>query len=431
MIVSLLITVEGSKPEMSRLINVDDSTDLGELSNVIEAAFGFSGMATHMYMDATGPTRHVYAPTPSAGELNERTVSVAEIGRTTYVYDSAANWNMAIEPLGHSEIDGPTPLLVDAQGPDVVEACGGPTMMTRFHHEARRLTAGLVPDMEVAPLLLSFLPVMSPERILQRLTHADHITISERIAYIAEEMQIDAASRVPDDPRAPLLADEFDRFLESRPDLQQILSLDPNPEHNPTLVAAIAEFFSENLIEDDGPDPMEHNITVLLDYAAEGLSLTESGQLRPHDVRLIADEMGIAMDPANSTEQPRESAVGPLHALRRVLTSAGLIQEQAQQVRLSPLGQVLVDDSPALVSHLANELPRAFDDAEWPRVLIWLAGTTGTRTPCSSLMTLENPEHATDVFVGLGVLQPTNGHAMTGAGQRFLAQLLERHADEV
>lgn len=425
MIVSLLITVEGSKPEMSRLINVDDSIHLGELANIIEAAFGFSGMATHMYMDSTGPTRNVYATSPGEGEIAEHTVTVADLGPTTFVYDTGANWNMAVEPLGESEIDGPTPLLVDALGPDVVEASGSPAMMTRFHHEARRLTAGLVPNMEVAPLLLSFLPVMSPERILQRLTSADHVTISERIAYVAEELQIDSLSRAAQDPRANMLADEFELFLDSRPELQQIINLDPHPEHNPTLVQAIAEFFSDALIEDEGDDPMQHNLTVILDYVSDGVQLDEHGQLRMEDVRAIAANLGLR---GNHVEEH----AGPVRALRQVLTIAGVIQEKAHEVRLSPLGQALIDDTPALVDHLVEELPQAFPQAEWPSVLMWLTASSGAQTLLRASTPMPTDvERAADVFVGLGVLEPTNGLTMTGAGQRFLAQLLERHADEV
>lgn len=421
MIVSLLITVEGSRPEMSRLINVEDSTDLGELSNVIEAAFGFSGMAPHMYMDSTGPTRNVYAPQPSAGEIGERTVTVADIGPTTYVYDTAANWNLAIEPLGQSEIDGPTPLLVDTQGPDVVEACGGPAMMTRFHREARRLSAGLVPDMEIAPLLLSFLPVMSPERILQRLTHSDHVTVSERISYVAEEIHINAVARAAQDPRAPMLAEDFEKFLDERPELRNIMALDPQPEHNPALVQAIAEFFTENVIEDYGFDSMEHNLSVILDYAAVGLKLV-NGTIQPGLAREIGEEIGLSIADGHDT--------GPVAALHDVLTRAGLIQHHAQIAGLSPLGSKLADDHPGLIAHLANELPRSFSDTEWPSILLWLAAGSGT-TPLIDAPEPADTSRATNVFVGLGVLEPQEGHPMTGSGQRFLARLLERHADQV
>ena len=54
MIVTLLMTLEGSLPEVSRCINVDDSMDLGSLSQVIDAAFGFSGAATHLYATGSG-----------------------------------------------------------------------------------------------------------------------------------------------------------------------------------------------------------------------------------------------------------------------------------------------------------------------------------------------------------------------------------------
>ena len=160
MIVTLLMTLEGSLPEISRCVNVDDSMDLGELSQVIDAAFGFSGAATHLYATGSGEFRHIFAEIPSAGESDETELTVARISEITYISDPTANWTVQVAVLGESQLDGPTPLLVDACRPDIVESANGPELMTKFRKEARRIAAGLPPDMEVTPLLLSFLPVM-------------------------------------------------------------------------------------------------------------------------------------------------------------------------------------------------------------------------------------------------------------------------------
>lgn len=245
---TLLMTLEDAVPEVSRCINVDDGLDLGQLSAVIDAAFGFSGAATHLFVSGRGEFRQVYAEIPADGELDETDLTVAAIGEMTYIYDPAANWNIHIEVIGASQLDGPTPLLIDATGPDVVEATNGPAMMTKFRNEARRIAAGLDPDMEVTPLLLSFLPVMSPERMLQRLSVADPVSVATRIGFIAEELFLDHHDAVGE-AQAQDLANRFEDFLDSRPELRQILEEDPQPDRNPTLIAAVAEFFEEQVSE--------------------------------------------------------------------------------------------------------------------------------------------------------------------------------------
>nr|VDG61894.1 Plasmid pRiA4b ORF-3-like protein [Streptococcus thermophilus] len=249
MIITLSMTVLGSRPEITRVLNVEDTIDLSGMAALIDAAFGFSGTSDHFFASEDGGTRTLYTDEPTDGELSEHTLTVADIGGMTYFYDPAATWAVDIDVLGTSEIDMPSPMLVDALGPDVLEACGSPDMMSAFHAEALRLAAGLEPDLKVSPLLLSFMPVMSPERLVERLSHAHHPSVAERIAYTAENLFLTNDDELTDDPRAPEIIEEFDSFVQSRPDLQQILDLDPNPERNPTLIAAMSEFFADQASE--------------------------------------------------------------------------------------------------------------------------------------------------------------------------------------
>lgn len=257
MIVSLVMTVDGSRPEISRVLNVEDDIDLCGLSALIDAAFGFSGTSEHVFISTTDGSRTLYTHEPSGDERNEHELTVADAPGLTYVYDPAASWSISIELLGTSEMDMPSPMLIDASGPDVLEACGSPDMMTSFHTEARRLTAGLEPDLKVSPLLLSYMPVMSPERLIERLSSADHPTIAERIAYTAESLYLTNDEDLEDDPRAPEIIEEFGHFVDSRPDIQQILDLDPNPERNPSLISAISEFFADTMPEVFEDEPEE------------------------------------------------------------------------------------------------------------------------------------------------------------------------------
>lgn len=428
MIVSLLMTVEKSEPLMSRLVNVEDSMHLGELSQVIDAAFGFSGAASHLYMGQgrEGAPREVLSATPGPGERAEEQVAVSQIKQVTYVYDPSADWNIHVEVLGSSRLDGPTPLLVDALGPDVVEACNGPAMMTRFHAEARRITAGLDPQMDVAPLLLSFLPVMSPELLLQRLAQADQVTVSERISFVAEDLFLDTADAAQADPRTPQFAAEFEDFLDTRPDLREILSYDPSPERNPTLIAAMAEFFEDALgapLPDDTDAVHESFAVVLLEVLVQPrkrLKLTSTGALPPAHVATIATELGLG----TPSPHTRESSVPQIRVIRRVLTEAGLLDESAGWLSLTPRGEDFLHD-PAGLEAVLEEVRAGFATVlgaeEWRATLNWLGRLFGiphatpTRPP-------RDEQAAADLMLALGVLEPDG--QLTPSGGMFLALML-------
>ena len=254
MTVSVLMIVEGTSPEISRCVNVEEAMTLGELSQIIDASLGFTGAATHLYVSQEGQQRSVYTAAPGPGEHQEDELTVAEMRPMTYVYDPAANWNIHVEVLGPSNIEGPTPMLIDAAGPDVVEACSGPELMTTFRHQARLLAAGIEPDLETITLMFSYLPVMPPERMLDRMTQADPVSVATRIGNVAEEMFFDEVAAADEHGDGPGLAQHFDDFLQSRPDLLQIIDMDPHPERNPTMINAVTEFFGEML---GGPDGAE------------------------------------------------------------------------------------------------------------------------------------------------------------------------------
>ncbi|WP_342318672.1 IS1096 element passenger TnpR family protein [Corynebacterium mayonis] len=435
MIVSLLVTVEKSQPLMSRLVNVDDSMNLADLSHVIDAAFGFSGAASHLYMGPArrGGSREVLSATPTAGERAEAEVKISQIDEITYVYDPAANWNIHVEVLGRSHLDGPTPVLIDALGPDVVEACNGPAMMSRFHAEARRLTAGLDPDMEVAPLLLSFLPVMSPERLLQRLTQADQVTVSERISFIAEDMFVGGiAEAVEDSANAPHLAVDFEEYLASRPDLREILTMDPNPERNPTLIAAMAEFFEKALGTHDEYAANSHSVYEALASVLEEvwsqprkrIKLTSTGALPTRSVGQVASKLGRMW----VGERPRESSFPEIASIRRALTQAGLLEEDQGWLVITPAGEKMLTQ-PDNLSVLLPQIHRGFEAVlgeEWPRTIRWICARYfiepfGEVVP----MTPRDPHAALALLRALGVMsfEADGTDAMTPAGEEFMSAL--------
>lgn len=461
MITTLLMTLEGSRPEVSRCVNVEDSMDLGTLSQVIDAAFGFSGAATHLYSSGTGEFRQVYSETPGAGESDEATLTVAKFTEITYIYDPTANWNVRVEALGYSQLDGPTPLLVDACGPDIVEAAGGTEMMTKFREEARRVCAGLEPNMEITPLLLSFMPVMSPERMLDRLTVADPVTVATRIGYVAEEIYFDQPDGPDGVPGGPVLAEQFEEFLDSRPDLRAILQDDPSPDMNPTLLAAVAEFFEdalggeelgddelggEKLGDDelgaggagdqiaaaaaaagvaDGPRAERLLADTLQDLVrcfTAPVALTKLGHLPVSTVRSFVEILRLP----NWYKQPREQSFASISNARSLLSGAGLIADTDGSLAITERGRsFLAAADPA--AEFSTELLLGFETLygkrtwkTWVRILGELFGVQAFvgwdhRMPADY-------QNVFEFLVDLGVIATGPGDMQLTPGGRVLLE---------
>ena len=432
MILTLLMTMEGSRPEISRLINVEDDIHLGEFAPIIDAAFGFTGTASHLYMGSTGGETAVFSANPSGGEHQESEFTLGDIDAMTYVYDPAANWNIKLEILGVSDIESPSPMLIDALGPDVVEPCGGPDLMTAFHTEARRLASGLGPDMKVSPLLLSFMPVMTPERLVQRLSHADHTTVAERIAFTAETVFDEPEDGISDDPHTPELSEEFDSFMETRPDLQQILALDPNPERNPTLIAAISEFFSDHspALMEDNLYPFTRivaNIRAFIYHCAEPIRLTPKGTLRSPDVRSLADALSLDVGPGNH----REEAVPALGALRTFLQFADLLVTHDGMLESNEEALDLATNAESVLYMFEEEFFRfcaVNQDDDGEHVLTWAANVAGLGGPAAFLTPPKDPVFTVNLLIALGIYEPASPVAapvLTEPGRGVLTILLD------
>lgn len=400
MIVTVLMSLEGANPEISRCVNVDTSMHLGQLSAVIDAAFGFSGAATHLYTVGEGGFRKLYTENPGPEELDEAELSVGDISEMTYIYDPAANWNIAVEVLGQTQLDGPTPLLVDAAGPDIVEATHGPAMMTRFREEARRIAAGLPPNMEVTPLLLSFLPVMSPERILQRVTVADPVSVAARISFVAEDLFFDEDFSKAQHFNQGDLASQFEDFLDSRPDLRHIIETDPQADRNPTLLSAVADFF-EDKIGETGSNFADDNIIpfapreedapgfdtpsgalpsfmygggdyTMADVLCNALALftspvkltSKKQQLPSAIIQDLCEIIGITA----LTPRPTEKLVPEARQLRDLLEGAGFIAHDGAALHLTEAGNTVlnaIDVTGLFIDDWARGFERVFGKDQW------------------------------------------------------------------
>ena len=381
MTVSVLMIVEGTSPEISRCVNVEETMTLGELSQIIDASLGFTGAATHLYVSQEGTQRSVFTAVPGPGEHQENELTVAEMRPMTYVYDPAANWNIHVEVLGPSNIEGPTPMLIDAAGPDVVEACSGPELMTTFRNQARLLAAGIEPDLETITLMFSYLPVMPPERMLDRMTQADPVSVATRIGNVAEEMFFDEVAAADEHGDGPGLAQHFDDFLQSRPDLLQIIDMDPHPERNPTMINAVTEFFGEMLGGPDGvevPDSFDDlpQVTLtgvvaqLVELFADGVTL-ERGLLPLETARGI-----VAITELRDPDEVSD-----------VLVESGLLKKRKGVITLTKAGeQFLADDSPHrfYTEHSLRLFEALVGWELWEATIEWFIGDGGA-TPHESM----------------------------------------------
>lgn len=447
--VTVLLSLEGADPEISRCVNVDSAMHLGHLSAVIDAAFGFSGAATHLYTQGEGGFRKLYTAHPGPGELSETSLTVGDITPMTYIYDPAANWNIAVELLGPTQLDSPTPALVDAAGPDIVEAAHGPAMMTKFRIEARRIAAGLAPNMEITPLLLSYLPVMSPERILQRLTVADQVAVATRISLAAEELFYGEEFA-----KAPFhqadLAEEFENFLDSRPDLREIIQTDPEADRNPTLLAAVADFFDSHLgepevdlLDEMPPDlmaafpgafeeaTMDDVVRDLMEIFLDPIKLTaKKGQLPSAMVREICDALGIA----SFYSQPTETTIPAVHQVRKLLEGAGFIGVTSKKtLEVTDLGFDLlnsIDMTGVFIPEWARGFEHAFGETLWRESLTTLGNMFNLGTEYG----IENklgrmPENFSDVvslLISFAALDDSSKHmAITPEARRMFGRMLD------
>ncbi|MCG7236679.1 MULTISPECIES: plasmid pRiA4b ORF-3 family protein [Corynebacterium] len=379
MTVSVLMIVEGTSPEISRCVNVEETMTLGELSQIIDASLGFTGAATHLYVSQEGTQRSVFTAAPGPGEHPESELTVAEMRPMNYVYDPAANWNVHVEVLGPSNIEGPTPMLIDAAGPDVVEACSGPELMTTFRHQARLLAAGIEPDLETITLMFSYLPVMPPERMLDRMTQADPVSVATRIGNVAEEMFFDEVAAADEHGDGPGLAQHFDDFLQSRPDLLQIIDMDPHPERNPTMINAVTEFFGDMLGGPDGVDvpdvpgsfddslELTGVVAKLLELFTEGVAL-EQGIL----------PLSTAQAITHITEIPFADDVSD------VLVESGLLKKRSGTVTLTKAGKEYLD-SDFRTSFFSVNFRRLFEAVvgreDWDATIEWFIGDGGAAPP--------------------------------------------------
>lgn len=416
MIVTMLFTVEGARPEISRCVNVESHVNLSRLAQIIDASLGFSGAAGHLFIGSHGGEQVVYAENPGAGERAMSAVQVGDMEDMVYVYDPTADWNVHVTRLGQSALEGPTPLLVHAQGPDVVETANGPEMMRRLHEEARNLAAGLPPNMEITPLLLGYLPVMTPDRMLDRLSQVDQVAVATRMSFVGEELE---EPELPEDFVLPegidptdSVADLFEQHIASDPELRQIMETDPDPHSNPKLVAAFTQFFQREVLgldeegtgmgdlfpgsnDTEAPKGFSPTLAHYLEVLGPKAPLTPGGRLKISAVRSLIDALGLP----KIYPQPREDTWAPILLGRRILENLGLVAvDGSALVRTAAGEQFLANPTlAARVGTLAATIREYFGAAVWEQVVKVL-------TESSDVPPSMDVENAIDALFYLGGL---------------------------
>ena len=89
MIVTMLFTVEGARPEISRCVNVESDLDLSRLAQIIDASLGFSGAAGHLFIHQDETKREVFAENPGPGE---RSMSSMQPRGSTILSQKERHW---------------------------------------------------------------------------------------------------------------------------------------------------------------------------------------------------------------------------------------------------------------------------------------------------------------------------------------------------
>lgn len=396
---TLEMTIEDSAPAITRTVLVHAEITLFELHEVICAAFGFSGVQKHRFeSDHPGGRDHWTVEQEFTTALPG--LLVEPLGAALYHYGDNDEWTLTIQNLGFPHDRMLVPKLVAATGPDVVEGCDGPWEMTAMRDCAVRAVAEIDLDLNVADLINAFLPGLSPELVVQRLTHADPAGLAARISYAITPQFVDGlgeSGRTHGDgtPQDPLGnpedwpgADEA-----AAANVPEQLPADDRHRLDPQTIAEIRDALANvsggldggagaapdaDMLDDAAAEATTESTRWLLSYAEEGLPMTQAGYLKPFVVQEIADHIEAAKYwPGRHN---RESETRPVHTLRQALSHMRLLRTSKGRVLVTKLGRELREKPLELARHIADHLPLVYEVEELPamqrELMRWHRGMT-------------------------------------------------------
>jgi hypothetical protein len=129
-VVTIKITLRGSKPPIWRRVVISGSSTLGDLHGVIQRAMGWTGGHLH-HFEVNG--RHYSDPSEMVeGAANEERLTLNGLvksgaKRFGYTYDFGDNWEhiITIEKVGYADVPPTSPVCIAGKRACPPEDCGG------------------------------------------------------------------------------------------------------------------------------------------------------------------------------------------------------------------------------------------------------------------------------------------------------------------
>lgn len=347
------VDITGSRPPLWRRLELTSDMHLGELHDVLQAAFGWTDSHLHRFGSGTEyygrDTEYYLSPFEVAeGEVGipEGEVRVAEVlvdpgDKLFYVYDFGDDWHHTVRLEAVLPREGPAPRAVCTGGrrpgpPEDIGGVGGyelhsaATDPTRSGHDEARAEFADVYGPEVDPAWI-------------RSTPFEIDVINEELADL--EPAGWPAGDLPG-PLADLVHAVRDRREAIR--LQRLIGRAMPDE--PTAV------------DGDTAARMVRPYTWLLDRVGDkGITLTAAGYLPPAHVEAAVAELGLADEWIG--EHNRENQTLPVLALRESARTAGLVRKYRGKLLLTARARKLRADPVGLWWHLAEQLPTTSPDA--------------------------------------------------------------------
>lgn len=343
------VDLKGTKPPLWRRLELASDLFLGELHDIIQAAFGWTD--SHLHRFGSGPdfysheTEYYLCPFDVAeGEdgIPEERVRLDEVladegDRLLYVYDFGDDWEHVIrlEAVLRRGKSAPRAVCTDGRRPGPAEDCGG----VGAYELAVAATDPAHPDHAeaVAEFTRMYGGDLDPGAL--GTTPFDQDEINETLAGFGAG----AATAAPDSLPAPLA--ELLRSIKAPAAARQLQRLIRDadldkPAHVDTETAA----------------RMVRPYAWLLNrVGTEGIKLTDAGHLPPAHVKAAMTELGLDAEWIGAGN--RENQTVPVLHLRESAQKMGLLRKHRGRLLLTSCGSAVREDPAALWSHLAERMP--------------------------------------------------------------------------
>lgn len=351
--VCLLISVENTHPEVTRLIAIEPDTSVGQLMLIVHAALGLE----------PSPPGHVTTGA-SEYELMEllddpATDTLLIAGETVAYHPAVGTWEITLTLLSSTELPMHLPTLIDATGPDLVSAIGDPLIMHSMLEDLRMILAGVgVPGPKIE-LIISTFPTYSLPQVHQRLTECFPPLIAQRLGELSDATvatPLEAltggdpfALKPLSDQLMDLAEEEWEHmaFVKNTALLNSIPHMDPEFE-----LATLSRAHQEELVD---------RLRVILEMLSRHSTLTTRENLTPKFVKEFVDHPYFVN--LGFSGSSRMDSVPLLDDLMWFLMEFDFIDIQGRTVVLTDMAQEAWDNPAATVEYLVNNCPYIDSDS--------------------------------------------------------------------